>query len=123
VFACDTIVDVLSAYFSNFRVEGMTDSFKAFVPDYKKAKLSRSFGIDEKLLKADYRYLLIKVDLQRNTAVLDGELVVAESLKERVQQWAPESRYDCLMGVAKVGSHVIKHLSVGDVVFQVSNAR
>ncbi|CAG0923107.1 unnamed protein product, partial [Notodromas monacha] len=98
---------------------GLTESWKAFVPDFKKAKLSRSFGIDEKILKLDHKFLLIKVELQRYSGVLDGELQVSEALLEKVQRWRPESQYDCLNGVGKVGSHVIQNIIVGDVIFQV----
>ena len=120
IYLCPSVSDILDATFSDFWISGLSQAWKAFVPDRRENHLTHRFGVEPNFLNLDHRFVLVKVSHVQLSMELTGNRVPEkEILKDQTRIMKQGNAYSCHLFADTHGTHYIRDLKIGNFFYQV----
>ncbi|KAL1506731.1 hypothetical protein ABEB36_006038 [Hypothenemus hampei] len=119
---CDTLKQLVQAYFRDFNFELLDQPWKAFTSSWSVETLARNLGINSTYLGGDHCYVLVRLSRFRDSVRLDrtpGNDNVVNSVREEIDNIKLGDEASVLMFIKKFGSHYIQSYVTGNSLYQV----
>ncbi|KAJ0172629.1 hypothetical protein K1T71_011768 [Dendrolimus kikuchii] len=121
VLLCETFEDLLNVYFRNFEIEGTDKPWKAFMGDWIKDEIMRTFGIEYDLKPDNCCYVLVKLTKKHRTVQLDGlrGVGVKDYVKRAIDALNISDSSEVRRFMKSYGTHYIDSYVTGNFIYQV----
>ncbi|ERL92003.1 torso-like protein isoform X1 [Dendroctonus ponderosae] len=119
---CDTLKQLVQAYFRDFRFELLDQPWKAFTSSWSTETLARNLGINSSFVVKDHCYVLVRLSRFRDGWKLQrtprSENVVGP-VQDEIDNIKLGDVSSVLMFIKKFGSHYIHSYVTGNSLYQV----
>ncbi|XP_071524926.1 torso-like protein isoform X2 [Panulirus ornatus] len=116
---CDDVRELLMAYFENFNIEGVPESYRVLTSSISINTKAQHLGIHPTFLASEYSFVLVRLFRRNRWATLDGHLTLTSLFKSAVGDIRVGSPESVNQFLDHYGTHVITEYEVGDVMYQV----
>ncbi|CAH1124284.1 unnamed protein product [Ceutorhynchus assimilis] len=119
---CDTLKQLVQAYFRDFNFESLDQPWRAFTSSWSPETLARNLGINSSFVAKDHCYVLVRLSRFRESAKLgrtpSGDNVV-DLVQDEIANIEVGNVSSVLMFIKKFGSHYIQSYVTGNSLYQV----
>jgi len=107
---CDDIGQLVQAYFGRFKIQGLNKPWQAFAGGWRTPSLSKYFGLDPVLVVGDYRYMLVRVLMVRNSgsAQLLPNVTVSSEYSSNVKGFDFADDRSIYRFSTEIGTHYVR---------------
>ncbi|OXA41718.1 torso-like protein [Folsomia candida] len=118
---CEDMGQLVQAYFRRFYIQGLDKPWQAFSGGWRTPSLSKYFGIDPNFVVGDYRYMLVRVFLVRNSgkATPLANITVNQGVMNDVLNYGNEGEKSMYNFSNTVGTHYVHSYLAGNAIYQV----
>jgi len=122
---CEDIQQLVQAYFRRFLIEGLEKPWHAFAGGWRGPSLAKYFGLDPSYVKGDYRYMLVRVLMVRNTGKLQTfpNVTIQPNFMENVRSFRANDYTASFKFFNEVGTHFVNSFITGNAIYQVNYGR
>jgi torso-like protein len=108
---CEDMGQLVQAYFRRFKIQGLVKPWLAFAGGWRTPSLSKYFGLDPTLVVGDYRYMLVRVLMVRNSgnAVLLPNVTYNREYAEHVDHFRTDGDQAMYHFTNNVGTHYVSN--------------
>lgn len=119
---CDTLKQLVQAYFRDFSFELLDQPWKAFTSSWSAETLARNLGINSSFVTKEHCYVLVRLSRFRDSVRL-GRVPANDNVIDQVRLEIDKIRSgdvaSVLMFIKKFGSHYIQSYVTGNSLYQV----
>lgn len=119
---CDTLKQLVQAYFRDFNFEMLDQPWKAFTSSWSAETLARNLGINSSFVAKDHCYVLVRLSRFRDSVKLgrtpDSDNVM-DLVKNEIDNIKVGDVASVLTFIKKYGSHYIQSYVTGNSLYQV----
>nr|AGL93953.1 torso-like protein [Oncopeltus fasciatus] len=121
---CDNLDQLFQAYFREFVIEGMDESWRAFTSSWSVRTIAQNFGIDVRYVTSPRSYILVRAFRKRKCKTLINPLEGTTALplthvKALADKVTVGNKESVLKFIKTYGSHYIESYATGDSLYQV----
>jgi len=118
---CSDISQLTEAYFRRFRIEGLEKPWLAFAGGWRTPSLSRYFGMDPIFVVGDYRYILVRVMLAKESGVARplSNISVLPQFQNAMEKLRPWDEQLSQALFTEIGTHYVSSYLTGNSIYQV----
>ncbi|XP_066146592.1 torso-like protein [Euwallacea fornicatus] len=119
---CDTLKQLVQAYFRDFNFELLDQPWKAFTSSWSAETLARNLGINATFVTKDHCYVLVRLSRFRDSVRLGRvpeSYNVVEPVKDEIDKIQKGDAASVLQFIKKFGSHYIQSYVTGNSLYQV----
>lgn len=118
---CEDIQQLVQAYFRRFLIEGLEKPWHAFAGGWRAPSLAKYFGIEASYVKGDYRYMLVRVFIVKNTGKLHTfpNVTISPNFVEDIRSFRVNDYTTSFQFFNNVGTHAVNSFITGNAIYQV----
>lgn len=120
---CDNKQQLFQAYFRDFYIEPLDQSWKAFTNGWHTEVAAKKLGIQTSFLSDEYSYVLIRVskflDVARFIPVIPANQLLEDQYQHLLSNITFDSTSSAIQFMNKIGTHYIHGYTTGNAIYQV----
>ncbi|XP_033326871.1 membrane-attack complex domain containing protein torso-like isoform X2 [Megalopta genalis] len=119
---CDSIRQLLQAYFRDFTFERLERPWRAFTGSWSKAAIARHLGINASFITGEHCYVLVRVARFRENQKLAGtaeSMILDEAVYRETKNVTVGDTASVVRFIKNFGSHYIASFVTGNSLYQV----
>ncbi|XP_046970756.1 torso-like protein [Vanessa cardui] len=121
ILLCESFEDLLAKYFQNFKIEGTEIPWKAFLGDWIKDEIMRTFGMEFDLERDNCCYVLVKLSKVHKTVKMDFDSNIRskEYVRREINSLNASDSTAVRRFMKSYGTHYIDSFVTGNFIYQV----
>ncbi|XP_028025737.1 torso-like protein [Bombyx mandarina] len=121
VLLCENFEDLLNVYFQNFKIEGTSKPWKAFLGDWIHDEIMRTFGIEYDMKSDNCCYVLVKLTKKHRTVELEDleGIRVRAYIQRAIDKLDINDPAEIRRFMKSYGTHYIESFVTGNFIYQV----